>query len=79
MLSKEGDYFVLFFRWAIFVVWWDLFVFKWVFFPFSKAVFYHHYYLFVRLFEKEATPSRVSPSGNASSSAINPTPPQRRL
>jgi len=65
---------VLFFRWAIFVLWWDLFVFKWVFFPvFSKAVFYHHYYLFVRLFEKEGTPSPVSPSGNASSSATNPT------
>lgn len=43
------------------------------FFPFSKAVFYHHYYLFVRLFEKEGTPSPVSPSGNASSSATNPT------
>jgi hypothetical protein len=41
--------------------------------PFSKAGFYHHYYLFVGLFEKEGTPSPVSPSGNASSSAINPT------
>jgi hypothetical protein len=35
-LQKGGLYcFVLFcfFRWAIFVVWWDRFVFKWVFFP----------------------------------------------